>query len=330
MLKIPGGYLKKVAILTLPLSLVAFLSWAGEEKSSSEKKVALVNGSELIQADLDREIFRIKQQLVRMGKPANESQLPKIKKDALENIIDHELLYQKSQKEAIKVEEAEVNKQLDTIKKQFPGENKFKEEMKKLNLTESALISKIKRGIFVQKFINNHFAKTITISPEETKAYYDKFPPLFKQPEQVKASHILIKVDQKADKLAKSKARKKIEEINNKLRKGEDFAALAIEHSQCPSSAKGGDLNYFKKGQMVKPFEKAAFALKLGEVSDIVETKFGYHLIKVTDKKAETTINYEEVKDKIGNFLKQSKLRKETKNYLSKLKEKVKIERFLN
>jgi peptidyl-prolyl cis-trans isomerase C len=111
------------------------------------------------------------------------------------------------------------------------------------------------------------------------------------------------------------------------LQKGEDFASLAKEFSQCPSNAKGGDLGYFQRGQMVPPFEQVAFALKPGAVSDIVETKFGYHLIKVIDKKAETTIPYKDVKEKLEQNLKREKIQKEVTLYVEKLKEKAKVEK---
>jgi peptidyl-prolyl cis-trans isomerase C len=145
----------------------------------------------------------------------------------------------------------------------------------------------------------------------------------------VQASHILIKVDPQADESQRAEARKKIEEIKKKLGKGGDFAALAKEFSQCPSGSKGGDLGYFRRGQMVKAFEEAAFALKRGEVSDLIETKFGYHLIKAIDKKPETTIAFEEIKSKLGRYLKQNKVQEEVRQYVEKLKEKVKVERFL-
>jgi peptidyl-prolyl cis-trans isomerase C len=167
------------------------------------------------------------------------------------------------------------------------------------------------------------------VSDEESKTYYDSHPDLFKQPERVRARHILIKVDPGADESQKAEARKKIKEIQEKVQKGEDFAALAKESSEGPSSAKGGDLGYFRRGQMVKSFEEAAFRLQPGEVSEIVETGYGYHLIMVIDKKPETTIAYKDVKDRLEQHLKREKVRKEVSLYVEKLEEKAKVERFL-
>ena len=132
-----------------------------------------------------------------------------------------------------------------------------------------------------------------------------------------------------ADGSKKAAARNKIEEIQHRVQKGEDFAALAKEFSQGPSSAKGGDLGYFGQGQMVKPFEEAAFAIMPGDVSDIVQTKFGYHLSKVIDKKSQTTIAFKDIKDRLGRYLKQQKVQKEVSLCIQKLKEKAKVERFL-
>ncbi|MCK4727485.1 MAG: peptidyl-prolyl cis-trans isomerase [Desulfobacterales bacterium] len=181
----------------------------------------------------------------------------------------------------------------------------------------------------IQKFIDNELVQKITVSDKEIKTYYDSNPDFFRQSEQVRASHILIKVHPQAEESQKAEARKALEKIQLKLKEGDDFSALAKESSQCPSSAKGGDLSYFKRGQMAKPFEDAAFALKPGEVSDIVETRFGYHLIKVVDKKPKSMIPYQDVKDRLGQYLKQEKARKEVSLYVEKLKQEAKIERFL-
>jgi len=145
----------------------------------------------------------------------------------------------------------------------------------------------------------------------------------------VKASHILIKADPKADEAATHKAKEKIEKIQKRIKNGEDFAALAKEFSEGPSAPKGGDLGYFGPGRMVKPFETAAFNMEPDAVSDIVKTRFGYHLIKVTDKKPANQIALKDVQDKLKQFLKQQKVQKEVEAYVKKLKESALIERFL-
>lgn len=312
-----------VALALVPLTALAV------EKEVPEGKVAIVNGSVITQVDFDREFNMVKERFSMMGRPLSESQIPETRKEVLENLINRELLYQESKKKGIKIDAAVVNEQLGKWKKQFPNEGDFAKALSSLNLTEASLKSQFEQGMAIKQLINKEFEEKVSISDSESKSFYDTHPDDFKQPEQVKASHILIKVDPKADTLKKAEARKKIEEIQKKLKAGGDFAALAKENSQCPSSSKGGDLGYFSRGQMVKPFEDAAFSLKPGEVGGIVETNFGYHLIKVIDKKPETTILYQDVKDKLAKYLKQEKVAKEVDQYVEKLKEKSKVERFL-
>ena len=314
-------------VTTINLAWIALPALAAE-KQASEGKVAVVNGSVITQEDFDREMGRVLQRLASMGKSFDDSQLLAIKKEVLEGLIHGELLYQESQRKEIKVEEVAINEQLETLKKRFPSEDEFKTALNKMNLSEADIRSQIKKGLAIQQFITKHIAEKVTVSDKEPRAYYDSHPDSFKQPEQVRASHILIKVDPQADESQRAEARKKIEEIQQKLQKGEDFATLAKGFSQGPSSAKGGDLDYFRRGQMVKPFEEAAFALKPGEVSDLVETRFGYHLIKVIDKKPETTIPYEDIKEKVGQYLKDKKVHEEVGLYVKKLKEDAKVERF--
>ncbi|MCK4390149.1 MAG: peptidylprolyl isomerase [Desulfobacterales bacterium] len=315
-------------IMALALASVVSLSVAGE-KNLSQNKAAVVSGSVITQADLKREIAGAQRRLSSMGKPLDDSQLLEIKKEAIERLIERELLYQESQKKGIKLDETAVNEQLEILKKRFPSKAEFKNALSKMNMSEARVKSEFTRGMAIQKFINNELVQKIMVSDREIKIYYDSNPDFFEQSEQVRANHILVKVDPKGDASQKAESHKKIEKIQQKLHKGEAFSALAKEFSQCPSSAKGGDLGYFKRGQMVKPFEDVAFALKRGEVSDIVETKFGYHLIKVADKKAKSTIAYNDVKDRLGQYLKQEKVKKEVSLYVEKLKQKAKIERFL-
>jgi len=311
------------AIVSIALMAMAL------EKQPLEGKIAVVNGSVITRADLDREVSRVRQRLVRMGKSLSDSQLREAEKKILESLINRELLYQESKAKGIQVEEAALNEQLKRLKERFPSEEEFKNTLIVMNLSKADIKSQIERDLTVQQFIDIQFAEKVTVSGKEPKAYYDSHKDSFRQPEQVLASHILIKVEPQADGSKKAIARKKIEEIQKKVRKGEDFASLAKAFSQCPSSAKGGDLGYFGRGQMVKPFEEAAFALRSGEVSGIIETRFGYHLIKVIEKKPKSTIGYEETKDKISQYIKQQKVQEQLNQYIEELKGKAKVERFL-
>jgi peptidyl-prolyl cis-trans isomerase C len=154
-------------------------------------------------------------------------------------------------------------------------------------------------NVLANELIKEEVISKLKVTEGQAREYYDKNSALFKTPEQIKALHILIKVDKSASADDKKKAREKAEGILKRIRAGEDFAKLAMEFSDDPGSkARGGDLGLFGRGRMVKPFEEAAFNLKPGTVSEVVETAFGYHLIKVETKQKEEVPPFETVKDK--------------------------------
>ncbi len=147
------------------------------------------------------------------------------------------------------------------------------------------------------------FEGEVKVTEKEIESYYEYNADMYQQPKQVKARHILFKVGQDDAEEVKAKVKKRAEKVLLKARKGEDFAALAKEYSEGPSKSQGGDLGYFKAGQMEAPFEEAAFALKKGEISDLVETRFGYHIILVEDVKEAGMTPLEEVREDIAATL---------------------------
>ena len=311
--------------VALVLTTAGWPAAAADKKQPAEDKVAVVNGAVITRTDFDRAVNFAKQRALQTGKPVDDAQL---NKGVLEQLIGTALLYQESKKEGIKIDQKAVDERLEKWKKQFPNEEAYKKAMSAANLSVPQMKEDIRKGMTIEKLIVERFVDKTTVPEKEIKAYYESHMNLFKQPEQVKASHILIKVDPKAKESEKEDALKKIRDVQKKQIKGDDFAKLAKEYSQGPSNAKGGDLGYFKRGQMVPAFEKVAFKLKPGEVSDIVKTRFGYHLIKVVDKKPESTIPYEEIKDKLGQYLKQEKVQKEIKQLVEKLRKEAKVEMF--
>ena len=312
-------------LIVLTLITLASPAYVGESQSA-EQKVAVVNGTVINQAEFDSEMNRVLERLQRTGRIPNDLERSQIKKQVLENLIARELLYQESQKKGIKVDQKEIEAQLTALKGRFPSEVEFKNALSTMNLTEADLRFQFERDVAIRKLLDDQIGGKSTVSEKESRAYYDSNLESFKKPEQVRASHILIKVDPGADEAKKAEARTKIESLQAKLKNGEDFGALAKEYSEGPSGPKGGDLGFFGRGQMVKPFEETAFSMKPGQVSGMVETRFGYHLIMVTERTPESTLSYEEVKDRLEQYLKQQKVQEEIAAYVETLKGKAKIE----
>jgi peptidyl-prolyl cis-trans isomerase C len=168
------------------------------------------------------------------------------------------------------------------------------------------------------------------VTAEQVTAFYNENPGEFQQPERVRASHILIGVPEGADPAAKQQALAKAVEVLKEVKAGGDFAALAKQHSTDQGSApSGGDLGFFERGQMVGPFEQAAFALAPAQTSDLVESPFGYHIIKVAEKQTSRTIPIAEVRPQIQQFLEGQSREQQTQTFVGSLRAKGKVEVFI-
>jgi peptidyl-prolyl cis-trans isomerase C len=178
----------------------------------------------------------------------------------------------------------------------------------------------------VQKLLDQAVNGSVDVKPADISTFYEKNPDRFKQPEAIQASHVLIAVPQGADAAAKNAARAKAEDVLKQARGGADFAGLAKKYSNDASAPRGGDLGFFPRGQMVPEFEAAAFALQPGQVSDIVETPFGFHIIKVTGKRPARTVPFSEVAPQIEQYLRQEQQQEKTKAFIEQLKTSGKVE----
>jgi len=324
------------AIILLLVQTTAALS---EEKAAPEKKgttmeqaspgtvLAKVNGVAITRGDRDRALQEILAQGGgRGGQQPTPEMMPQMENAALDQLINIEVLYQKGKKLTVKDLEQKVDDKVGQTRKQFPSQADFEKALKGANITENKLKDLARRNIVIDNLMQKEVFSKITVTEADAKKFYDDNPDKFKMPERTQASHILISADQKATPEDKKKAKEKAEAIRKRVAKGEDFAAAAKAESNCPSAAKGGDLGYFGKGQMVPEFEKAAAALKLGELSDVVESPFGYHIIKVMDRKPADTVKFAEVKDKIEDYLKSQKAQKPMTDYVEKIKKEAKVE----
>ncbi len=315
-------------IIVLILILLFPITSALGDKKTTTEKVAAVNDIVITSQDVEKKITEIKQQFIQQGRPVDEQQLVTLKDKIIDSMIDEELLFQESQKKNIEIEQATMDASLADIRNKFNSEEDFIKALKEMNFTKADLLLKLRRGLATSKLINTQIGEKIQIPDKESLEYYNANPEYFKVPVQAKASHILIKLESNADEEKRSAAQKKIKQVQKELQNGKEFASLAQKYSEGPSNIKGGDLGYFSRGQMVKPFEDAVFALKIGETSEIVETSFGLHLIQLTDKKPEGTIDYKEIKEKILQHLKQKRMKQDVLTYIQDLKKKANIKKF--
>jgi len=313
-----------VIVLFACLMLAPVWSLAAD-KPEPEDPAVVVNGTTITQKALAFETQRMIEQMARQGQVPNEEIMPQVREDVLNRMIEEELLYQDSQTKEIKVSDARVTEELASIKQRFPSEKEYQDALAGIDMSEAELTRKITRGMAIEQLIKNHVIQGTAVSDVESRAFYDQNARMFEKPEQIQARHILIKVEGDVTEEQKAEARTKIEMIRKKAVDGGDFAALASEYSEGPSRAKGGDLGYFSRGQMVKPFDDAAFALEPGKISEVVETQFGYHIIEVTDRQPASVVSYETAQAQIVERLKQEKSRREIRQYIETLRAKADI-----
>lgn len=290
--------------------------------------VARVNGQDLTKADFERMIKTIEAQ-------NNNQQIPPDRRDEilrklLDQLVVYTLLNQEAKSRGLVATDAEIDAKLAEVRKQFPTPDAFEKALKDRGMTVDSFRADARADLSANKVVDAEVGGIAGPSDAEAKAYYAKNSDKFNQPECVQASHILIRVDEKADAAAKAKAKSTIESVLKKAKAGEDFGKLAQQYSQDGSASQGGDLGCFPRGQMVPPFSDAAFALKPGEISNVVTTQFGYHIIKVVDHKTGGVTPYEQLSPENVGQLKQmiesEKKQQHMDAFINGLKQKAKIE----
>ena len=306
---------KRLAII---LSYLLCISSVGcSSKINANEVVAKVNGNDITVKQFQSTLALYKQSLESMyGSTIWDTEVEegvkykdKFKDIMLDQMIDIEAVCEQARKEKLVPTKEEVDKAFNDLKKNIDADKEYKNQLKEMGIDDTYLRNQQEQDLTIQKYKEN-FDKNVKITDEEMKKYYEEHKKDYYKDE-VKASHILIStVDDNGKPLSEAKkkeAKKKAEEVLKKAKSGEEFSELAKEYSDDPgSAANGGDLGYFTKGQMVQPFEEAAFSLKPGEISGLVESEHGYHIIKVYDK-IDKQLSFDEVKDQIKKTLIEDK-----------------------
>ncbi|HXO20797.1 MAG TPA: peptidylprolyl isomerase [Thermoanaerobaculia bacterium] len=307
---------------------------AGAPEAISPEKlpavVAKVNGQEIKKDELLKEADGVKAQLGQNGNlpPA----LPAtFYRQVLDGMIARHLLQQEATAQGVTVTDDEVKTQVAQLRGQFPNPEEFNKALAAQGLTEQQFLQTAKQQLTVRKYIQTKILEGAPAANDAAiKAFYDQNQDKMKQPERVHLRHILVKVDPSASAADKQKARAKADGVLARVKKGEDFAKLAKENSDDPGSKdNGGDLNWAQRGQFVEPFEKAAWALKKDEVSPVVESQFGYHVIQLLDRQDASVLPFEQVKPRIAEFLKQKQSQEQVQVRIQALRAKAKVETFI-
>ncbi|EGT4906985.1 peptidylprolyl isomerase [Clostridioides difficile] len=321
--------MKKVITLVIAMILVVSVTACSSSKGET---VATVEGTKISSDEFKKTIALYKDSMEQTyGKDIWDKEVEKgvkykdkFKDLILDQLITTEVIYSQAKKDNLLPKKEDVEKSFKELKDAMGKDEKYKEQLKKLGIDDEFLRDQQEKDLAMQNYQSN-FAKKTKISDEEMKKYYDTHKDEFKKDE-VEASHILLKtVDDNNKPLSdkeKAEAKKKAEEALKEVKSGEDFAKVAKKYSQDASASDGGKLGFFSRGQMVAEFEDAAFSMKKGEISDLVETQYGYHIIKVTDRINEQT-SFEDAKETIKEQLLKNKYQEQ----IEKLTKEAKVEK---
>lgn len=293
--------------------------------------LATVDGKEITEADVTRTLHtRYGPQFASMPEERQKMVIEQSMVPLGQELIVRQLLLNAAVAEKAEADAAEVTKTIGEVKAGLPEDLKFEDWLKNVGHTEASFTSEITEELKINAHVMKRLDSLPKATDEEVKKFYDENKAAFTTTDdQVQASHILIKTDPATGEEGKKAKLAEITKLREQLvtAKGEGFAELAGEHSECPSSAKGGDLGMFGKGQMVPEFEEVAFTQKVGEVSDVVETQFGYHLIQVTGAKKAGTQELATVKEQIVQQLEGQSQQTAVRDYIASLEKAAKITR---
>ncbi|MFH2070515.1 MAG: peptidylprolyl isomerase [Elusimicrobiota bacterium] len=320
-----------------------------------DRTVAIVNGEHILLSDLEKitgptvEIYRAQASQTEL----TDDKIKELKQNILDQLINDRLLLQQAKKDVrIKISKRELEQGMAHIKSRFKNDAEFKAELLKEKITEKKFNEKIEEQLMALKLIDLEIKSKVTPpgdseirslfgkikkvldgqelkdESEDDKKDIETIARIIKKNfnERIRARHVLIRTSADSSMSEQTAARKKIEEIKEKVKKGEDFLELAQKHSDDKGSARnGGDLGYFTRGDMVPEFEKAAFSLGVGEMSDIVRTEFGYHLIMLEEKKAAQKVSLELVQNDLSEYLMQKAAEKKYASWIKGLRAKASV-----
>ena len=285
-------------------------------------KTAVVNGQEISAEAVNFELDRLVRFYMGHGMTMAEirQNLPKLEAKALDQAIGAKLLLDQAARLDIPVTEKDIDAEVARVVQQVGGEENYKKALAAQGISEADFRKELEKGARVNMLVNQACAHVADPTEDEVTAFYEAHKSEYVEPHQVLCQHILVKGSNDA-------ALDKIKEIRERIVNDKaDFAEEAKKHSDCPSGAQGGSLGWFGRGMMVPEFDKAAFEMKKGEVSGVVTTEFGYHIIYKADERGGGQQTIVDVHDQIKDLLRHEARGKAMDAFVAELRERATIE----
>jgi peptidyl-prolyl cis-trans isomerase C len=314
-------------MILLMLALLMLMAWAVQSQpagGSAADVAAKVNGVPITTLELNRS-FQAHVQ-VPYSTVQEDPRAKEVLRQILDNLIDRELLLQRAKSLKMAVPAQQVDTQMQQLLQRFPSKEAFDQALTAQNLTLDSVKKDVESQLLRQQLVKKEILDKVNVSAGDVQTFYDKNKGKYVEEEQVRARHILIKVPPEVSPTDEAKLKGKADDALKRVKQGEDFAGLATELSDDGSKENGGDLGFFPRGRMVPAFEEVAFTLQPGQTSDVVRSQFGYHIIKVEDRKTGRALAFDEAKSQVKDDLTQQQTYERYQQYMAGLRSKAKVE----
>lgn len=307
-------------LLRLSVIVMLIAAFAVSAFAKDDEVAAVVEGKKIYMSEVNNVLESV---MARQGMSSdqldtNSPKMQQVKKSIVKNLVNRELLMLASLENKPKDLDKKVEKEFKGVKSRFKNDEDFKNALSKNQMTPDQLKERLRKNVLLDTYVKD-LQSGIKVNDDEAKKYYENNKDKFKQPEQVKVSHIILRTGKKAK---YDNPEKKMNEIYGEIQNGKSFEEMAKKYSEDGSAEKGGSLGFIQKGKTVPAFEKVAFSTEVGKISKPFKTKFGYHIVKVTDKQEARQKSYSEVKDDINKVLKNQKTKEKLNNKLEELRSK--------
>lgn len=309
------------------IALALIFGWVSTGRAIVDRIVAIVNQEVITLSEVEKWSGPLQKEIETSDRLEKREKMNEVSRKVLEKLVEDKLIEQEAKRTGIKVSSKEVESTLEEIKRQN-GSNQEELEiaLAKEGLTLEAFKQQIEKRLLRSRLISWSVKVEQKAGEKELLDFYQKHVDRYQIRLTYRPGHILFIVPKEATSEQTGEVRRKCQQVLEKIRKGENFGEMAILYSEDASSKDRGDLGYFKQGELLPAFEREAIRLKVGEVSGIVRTQFGFHIIKLLDRKGGGPAPYEEVKEKVQADYYEKEMEKAFREFLSKLKEKSLIE----
>ncbi len=294
-----------------------------------DEAIAKVGDVAIKRRELDISVQGFLMQMQQQGQFVPPQYRPQIEHDVLDQLIGRELVLQANRATPPAGVDAKVKEELDRARKMTGGEEAFQKGLQEAGVSVKEFESRARENIIVMETLRHLVEQKTQIATNEAKEFYDANLQRFRQPESVRASHILLRLPSDANEETKKLKHTQISAARSLILNGDKFEDVARKVSECPSAQRGGDLGFFPRGMMAPEFEKAAFESPTNKVSEVFSTEFGYHILVVREHKPAEQLAFEKVKPNIEQFLRSRKGAEVAREYVKGLRDKAKVEVFL-